>query len=94
MTYRVDARQTVETAWRMLGSSYFSGDNSNSCGKQIPSSQMFDALYRWKDQGFDVSFGVANLMNKSTYNFAYSCASGSLYPEPGRTLRATLKYNF
>jgi iron complex outermembrane receptor protein len=94
MTYRVDTNQSVETAWRMLGSSYFSGDNSNSCGKQIPSSQMFDALYRWKDSAFDASFGVANLMNKSTYNFAYSCASGSLYPEPGRTLRATLKYNF
>ncbi len=94
MAYRVDAHQSVETAWRMLGASYFSGDNSNSCGKQIPSSQMFDALYRWKDSAFDVSFGIVNLMNKSTYNFAYSCASGSLYPEPGRTLRATLKYNF
>jgi iron complex outermembrane recepter protein len=94
MAYRVDAKQSVETAWRMLGSSYFSGDNSNSCGKKIPSTQMLDALYRWRESAFDVSFGVTNLTNKSTYNFAYSCATGSLYPEAGRALRATLKYNF
>jgi iron complex outermembrane receptor protein len=92
--YKLDAHQSVETAWRMLGSSYFNDDANNSCGKKIPSSQSLDALYRWKDKGFEVSVGAINVLNKQSYNYAYSCTSGNLYPDAGRTLRATLKYNF
>jgi len=92
--YKLDAHQSIETAWRMIGSSYFNDDANNSCGKKIPSSQSLDALYRWKDKGFEVTVGAINVLNKQSYNYAYSCTSGNLYPDAGRTLRATLKYNF
>lgn len=93
-TYRMDAAQSVEIATRLLGSSYFSDDPANTCGKKIPSSRLYDAQYRWIDKGFEFSLAALNLANQSTYNFGFSCAAGSLYPEPGRTLRATLKYSF
>ncbi len=92
--YKIDAKQSVELAARLLGTSYFSDDPSNTCGKKIPSSRLYDAQYRWRDKGFEFSLAAINLTNQSTYNFAFSCAAGSLYPEPGRTLRASLKYNF
>lgn len=96
MTYRLNGNQSVETAWRMLGSAYYDGDFTNTCTSKVPSNRLFDALYRWKGQGMDVSFGASNVFNTPSYNAAYTCgvATASVYPEPGRTLRAALKYNF
>jgi iron complex outermembrane receptor protein len=93
-TYRLNANQSLEAAVRMLGSSYFNNDPANACVRQIPSSRMYDAQYRWKDKNIEFSIAAINLTNQSTYNFGFNCTTGSLYPEPGRTLRAAVKYNF
>jgi iron complex outermembrane recepter protein len=96
--YRLDAKQSIDTAWRIQSAAYWSGDelNANTCGLgKIPSSRILDAQYRWVDKNIEISVGAANLLNVRTYSYA-SCnawATG-LYPEAGRTLRATLKYNF
>lgn len=93
-SYKIDTNQSIETAWRYLSPSYFNDDAANACGKKIPSNRLLDTQYRWRDKGVEVGVGVSNVLNSATYNYAYSCTSGSLYPEPGRTLRATLKYSF
>jgi outer membrane receptor protein involved in Fe transport len=95
MGYRIDAKQSFEGAWRMLGSTYAGSDEANSCGAKVPSSRMLDAHYRWRDKGFEVSLGANNVTNQKTYQYDYNCGSGGyVYPEPGRTFRAALRYNF
>jgi len=95
MGYRIDEKQSFESAWRMLGSTFAGSDEANTCGTKVPSSRMFDALYRWRDKGVELSFGANNLTNQKTYQYDYGCGSGGyVYPDPGRTLRAALKYNF
>ena len=37
---------------------------------------------------------ASNLADAHSYSQAFSCASGALYPDPGRTLRAGLRYAF
>jgi iron complex outermembrane receptor protein len=93
MNYRLDDKQSIETALRMLSSAYVGDDVSNSCANKTPSSRLFDGLYRWKNNAFDFAFGVTNITNVQTYSFAYLCTKG-IYPEAGRTFRATVKYNF
>ncbi len=92
--YRMDDHQSLETALRMLSSAYYGDDVSNTCATKTPSTRMLDGLYRWKNNAFDFSFGINNIANVSSYTFAYTCAKGGLYPDPGRTFRAALKYNF
>ena len=93
VTYRMDDKQTLETAYRFVGSSYVGDDVSNTCGNKTPAIRMLDGLYRWKNSAFDFSLGVTNMTNALSYAFAYKCSSG-IYPDLGRTFRAAMKYNF
>ena len=92
--YRVSARQSVDAALRAQSGAYYGSDEANTCANKIPSNRFVDAQYRFIDKGFEVSFGVVNLMNRLGYNNGFTCATPSIYPDPGRTFRAAMKYNF
>ncbi len=99
VAYKLDQQQSVEGALRILGASMYGGDIGNACGKEVPSTRMFDALYRYKTKAYEIGLGVNNLTNVLGYTgFSYGCGTAfpslSYYPDAGRTLRATLKYNF
>ena len=92
--YRVSARQSIDAALRAQSGAFYASDEANTCANKIPSNRFVDAQYRFIDKGFEVSFGVVNLMNRLGYNNGFTCATPSIYPDPGRTFRAALKYNF
>jgi iron complex outermembrane recepter protein len=95
LIYKLDQNQGVEVAARTLSSAYYGGDSSNSCSKKIPSNRMFDALYRFKTKTYEAAIGVNNLTNTLSYTgFNCGLAWEGVYPEAGRTFKATLKYNF
>jgi iron complex outermembrane recepter protein len=97
-TYRVSDKQSVDTSLRMTGDSYPWADFSNTCSTKTPSTRLLDSQYRFHEKAIEVSLGVTNLTNVQSYTFNYGCIStpstGSIYSDPGRALRATLKYNF
>ncbi len=94
-SYKLTAEQSIETTVRYTSAQYFGYDYANTCSKQIPAARMLDALYRYQIKTYEVSFGVNNLTNIQTYS-AINCGMEweSYYPDPSRTVRAALKYNF
>lgn len=92
--WQLDARQLLELGLQHLGSARFGNDNSNTCAAKIPASTLMDARYAYQVDRLEIAVTASNLANKSGYSYAYSCASGSLYPDPGRKLGVTAKYSF
>ena len=94
MSYRLDDQQTVELGVQHLSQMRFSDDNDNMCPRQISASTLFDARYGWQGQAWSFAVAGTNLGNQHGYNYAYSCATGALYPEPGRAFKVTASRQF
>lgn len=92
--YRLGARQNLDLAWRALSSAYYGGDEANTSVNKIPSNRFIDAQYRFIDKGLELSFGIANLMNRLSYSNGFTPATPVVYPDPGRMFRLAAKYNF
>ena len=71
-------------------------DFANSC--RMPSYFLVDARYAWRFQpNAEFALAAANLLDRKVYTQAFGCAGGlatSIYPEPGRELRASVRVSF
>ena len=94
LDWRIDERQTLGIGVQYLGSARFGDDNANTCTREIPSQALVDARYAWKFEKFEFSMAADNLTNHKGYSLAFSCLTGGLYPDPGRVLKAAVKYSF
>lgn len=94
LNWAIDARQSLNLGVQFLGSARFGNDNDNSCSGRIPARQLLDARYSWRMDRVELSLAANNLTDEKSYSNAFSCTTGSLYPDPGRTLRAAIKYAF
>lgn len=68
---------------------------SNQC--TIPSYTTVDARYAYTVGQLELALGVKNLADTKYYTLAYGCAAGvptSLYPEPGRSVTASVQFSF
>lgn len=92
--YRINDRQTLDAGVQYLGAMRFGDDQSNQCDRKIPESALLDARYAWSDKVWTVAMSGTNLLDQGSYNYAYKCATGGLYPEPGRAFKLTLAYRF
>ncbi|MBS1170448.1 MAG: outer rane hemin/siderophore receptor protein [Burkholderiaceae bacterium] len=71
----------------------YGGDFSNTCSARIPSHLTFDARYAQKIGQWEFALVGANLTNRHYFSNAYGCASG-IYPDAGRQLKVTARYDF
>ncbi|MBC7435309.1 MAG: TonB-dependent receptor [Bdellovibrionales bacterium] len=94
LDWRIDDRQTLDLGVRYLGSARFGNDDANTCAVKIPSSTLVDARYAWRFDKIEVSLAADNLANRKSYSQGFSCVTGSLYPDPGRVLKAAVRYRF
>ena len=94
LAYRINERQTIDAGVQYLGAMRFGNDVANQCGRKIPESALLDARYAWSDKTWTVAVSGTNLADEHSYNYAYNCATGSLYPEPGRAFKLTLARQF
>ena len=53
-----------------------------------------DARYAFRFEKFEFSLAADNLTNRKSYSLGFSCLAGSVYPDPGRVLKAAVKYSF
>lgn len=93
-SYRFNEHHLLEAGVQHLAAMRFGNDQSNECSNRIPTSSLFDARYAWSDQDWTVSLAGTNLGNQVGYNYGYRCATGALYPEPGRAFKATVSRRF
>ena len=94
LNWAIDPRQTFNLGWQHLGQARFGDDNGNTCGERIPAGNLLDARYSWRQDRIELSLAASNLADNRSYSQAFSCSSGALYPDPGRSLRAGLRYTF
>ncbi len=92
--WAIDARQNLQLGWQQLGQARFADDNANTCASRIPASRLLDTRYSWRMDKLELSLAASNLTDAQSYSQAFSCTTGALYPDPGRTLRAGLSYSF
>lgn len=86
--------QSVEVGVQRMSAMRFDNDKSNTCSDRIPASALMDARYAVNWQSWDVAFSVNNLTDRDTYNMAFSCTTGALYPESGRAFRLSVTRRF
>jgi len=68
---------------------------ANEC--RIPSYTTVDARYSVRVGAAEFSLGVANLFDRSYFNYAFGCDGGNpsgIYPEAGRTITAAVRLQF
>jgi len=94
MDWQLDARQRLGLGAQFLGAARFGNDNANTCARKIPSSTLLDARYAYKLDKVELSVAADNLADNKSYSQAFSCVTGSLYPNPGRVIRVAAKYSF
>lgn len=94
LDWQIDARQRVGVGAQYLGKARFGNDNANACTRMIPAGTLLDARYTWKLDRVEMSLAADNLTNRKSYSEAFNCVTGSIYPDPGRIIRASVKYSF
>ena len=63
----------------------------------MPSYTTADVRYAYRWGAAELALGIANLTDHKYYTQAFSCVVGvtnGIYPEPGRSVTASLRYKF
>lgn len=94
LNWQIDARQRLGVGMQYLGKARVGDDNANACTRMIPSHTLLDTRYTWKRDHVELSLAADNLTDRKSYSQAFNCVTGGLYPDPGRVLRASVKYSF
>ncbi|MFO1194002.1 MAG: TonB-dependent receptor [Rhodoferax sp.] len=73
-----------------------SPDFANTC--RMPAYASVDLRYAYQWGAAELALGIANLTDRKYYTLAFACTAGgvatSVYPEPGRTFTASVRYAF
>lgn len=94
LDWQIDARQRLGMGVQYQGEARFGNDNANTCARRIPSNALLDARYSWKIKQVELSLAADNLTDRKSFSQAFNCVTGGIYPDPGRVLKASLRYSF
>jgi iron complex outermembrane receptor protein len=88
--------QSADAGVRWVDRQRSGGDFENTCAK-IPSFTTIDARYAVRVNAWEFALTSTNLADRKYYSQAYSCTNGlvdSIYPENGRAVKFTARYDF
>ena len=92
--WRPAAGHTLDAGIQWVGSQH--PDFANVCS--MPAFATADARYAYQWGAAELALGIANLANRKYYTQAFGCTGAgvttAIYPEPGRTITASLLYKF
>lgn len=95
VSYNIAPEHLIDLGLQYRAPMRFGDYQSNtSCSKRIPSATLMDARYAWTHKGLELAVAATNLTDRQTYSYAYSCTSGSLYPDSGRALRLSATWQY
>ncbi|MBB5392106.1 MULTISPECIES: TonB-dependent receptor [unclassified Herbaspirillum] len=85
--------QSADAGLRWVDSQRYGSDFSNTCAARIPSYTTLDARYAIRVNAWEFALTGTNLAGRDYYSQAFSC-QGSIYPENGRAVKFTARYDF
>lgn len=88
--------QSADAGARWIDRQRSGGDFGNTCAR-MPSFTVIDARYAVRVQAWEFAVTGNNLADRKYYSQAYACAGGQvsdIYPENGREVKFTARYDF
>nr|WP_243397770.1 TonB-dependent receptor [Herbaspirillum robiniae] len=89
-------KHSADAGLRWVDRQRMGNDFSNSCAK-MPSYTAIDARYAVRVSAWEFAVAGTNLADRKYYSQAYDCAGGAvsgIYPENGREVKFTARYDF
>ena len=88
-----DAVTSASLGVQWVDSQRYGGDFDNSCSGRIPSYTTIDGRYARRIGAWELAIIGNNLANKHYFSNAYGCNAG-IYPNDGRQLKVSARYDF
>jgi iron complex outermembrane recepter protein len=85
--------QSADAGLQWVDRQRYGNDFANTCGALMPSFVTLDARYALRINQWELAIAGANLTGRDYFSRAYGCR-GSVYPDPGRQLKLTARYDF
>jgi len=85
--------QSADIGVQRVAKQRFGGDFTNSCDARIPAFTTVDGRYARKFGQWELALTALNMFDKDHYSQAFSC-HGGIYPDNGRQLKVSARYDF
>jgi iron complex outermembrane receptor protein len=85
--------QTADVGVQWVDKQRYGGDFDNKCDAMMPSFATVDARYARKFGPWEVALSGLNLTNRQYFTQAFTCR-GAIYPNDGRQLKLSARYDF
>ncbi|HVL76310.1 MAG TPA: TonB-dependent receptor [Noviherbaspirillum sp.] len=72
----------------------YGGDFANACTTRIPSYTLLDARYAYRTGPWEFAVVGTNLTDRRYFSNAFGACESGIYPDPGRQVRVTVRYDF
>lgn len=93
LSWSPGARLLADLGVQWVDRQRFGSDFANSCALQIASHTTFDGRVAQRVGQWEFALAGSNLADKHFYSNAFSCGGG-IYPENGRQLKLSARYDF
>jgi len=85
--------QSADIGVQRVGTQRYGGDFANTCSARMPAYTTVDARYARQVGRWEFAVSALNLLDKDYYSQAFSCRGG-IYPNSGRQLKLSARYDF
>ncbi|MGB7481837.1 MAG: TonB-dependent receptor [Burkholderiaceae bacterium] len=85
--------QNADLGLQWVGEQRYGNDFDNACPARMPSYTTLDARYAQRFGQWELAIAGSNLTGRDYFSRAYGCR-GNIYPDPGRQLKLTARYDF
>lgn len=85
--------QTANVGVLWADAQRYGNDFSNTCNARMPSYATIDARYALRVRMWEFALTGSNLTDKNYFSQAFGCAGG-IYPDSGRAVKFTARYDF
>lgn len=85
--------QNADAGLQWVDQQRYGNDFNNSCNARMPSFVTLDARYAMQWGKWELAVAGSNLTGRDYFSRAYGC-KGNVYPDPGRQLKLTARYDF
>ena len=85
--------QSADIGVQRVAQQRYGSDFDNSCDARMPAYTVVDGRYARKFGQWELALTALNMFNKEHYSQAFSCRGG-IYPDSGRQLKVSARYDF
>jgi iron complex outermembrane recepter protein len=85
---------TADVGVQWVGEQRYGGDFTNTCASRIPSYTTLDARYAFRFRNWELAVIGNNLTDRHYFSNAFGTCNSGIYPDPGRQLKVSARYDF